>query len=394
MTNFTTQAAVATTGAEPLAEASQPGRLVSLDVFRGLTVMAMILVNNPGDWGHIYAPLEHAEWHGCTPTDLIFPFFLFIVGVSIVYALDSARPDPARHGAAIRRIVRRAAILFGLGFFGAFFLLWDVHTVRIPGVLVRISWVFLACALLFLKTGWRTQVALLAAVLVLYSVLLQLVPVPGFGPANLEPATNLGAWLDRLVFGENHLWKQSRTWDPEGLLGTLPAIGTGLLGLLTGRWLRRPALAPARKASGLLLAGLAAAGLGLLWSIWFPINKSLWTSSYVLYTGGIAAALLAALYWLCDVWGYRRWATPWLVYGVNAITVFFLSGLVARGLNTWKVPFGGKEAVSVKEVLYQTFFAPYFTDPRNASLAGALACVLIWLGVLWVMYRRRIIIKV
>ncbi|RYU79127.1 acyltransferase family protein [Hymenobacter persicinus] len=390
----TTQAAVETTGALPLAEASQPGRLLSLDVFRGLTVMAMILVNNPGDWGHIYPPLEHAEWNGCTPTDLIFPFFLFIVGVSIVYALDSARRDPARHGALLLRVLRRSAILFGLGFFGAIFLQWDLSTVRIPGVLVRISWVFLACAVLFVKTGWRTQVGLLAGALVLYSVLLQGVPVPGFGAANLEPATNFGAWLDRLVFGENHLWKQSRTWDPEGLLGTLPAIGTGLLGLLTGQWLRRAGVDAATKVVWLLLAGGAAIVLGLGWHSWFPINKSLWTSSYVLYTGGIAAATLAALYWLCDVQGWRRGTKPFLVYGVNAITVFFLSGLVARGLNSWKVPFRGQAAVSVKQVLYESLFVPLFTDPRNASLAGALTCVLIWLGVLWVMYNRRIIIKV
>ncbi|GAA3917571.1 acyltransferase family protein [Hymenobacter algoricola] len=394
MTTFTTKTAVETTGGVPLAEASQPGRLVSLDVFRGLTVMAMILVNNPGDWGHIYPPLEHAAWHGCTPTDLIFPFFLFIVGVSIVYALDSARRDTGRHGQLTLRILRRSAILFGLGFFGAFFLLWDLSTVRIPGVLVRISWVILACGLIFLKTGWRTQAALLVLILGGYSVLLQVVPVPGFGPANLEPATNLGAWLDRLVFGESHLWKQSRTWDPEGLLGTVPAVGTGLLGLLAGQWLRRAEFDAGKKVGGLLLAGGVAAGLGLLWNQWFPLNKSLWTSSYVLYTGGLAAAGLAALYWLCDVRGYRRWATPFLVYGVNAITVFFLSGLVARGLGTWKIPFGGQDAVSVKQVLYQTFFTPYFADPRNASLAGALACVLIWLAALWVMYRRRIIIKV
>ncbi|GAA4005702.1 DUF5009 domain-containing protein [Hymenobacter fastidiosus] len=394
MTTNTTQAAIETTGAAPLAEASQPGRLVSLDVFRGLTVLAMILVNNPGDWGHIYAPLEHAAWHGCTPADLIFPFFLFIVGVSIVYALDSARRAASRHGPLLLRILRRSALLFGLGFFGAIFLLWDLPTVRIPGVLVRISWVFLACGIIFLKTGWRTQAGLLAAILLVYSVLLQVVPVPGFGPANLEPATNLGAWLDRLVFGENHLWNQSRTWDPEGLLGTLPAIGTGLMGLLAGQWLRRPVLSSATRVGWLLLAGGAAVLLGLVWNSWFPINKSLWTSSYVLYTGGLAAATLAALYWLCDVRGYRRWAKPLLVYGVNAITVFFLSGLVARSLNRWKIPFGSQPAVSVKEVLYETLFTPYFTDPRTASLAGAAACVLIWLVVLWVMYHRRIIIKI
>ena len=389
----TTQAALETTHAQPLAEASQPGRLISLDVFRGITVMAMILVNNPGDWGHIYAPLEHAKWHGCTPTDLIFPFFLFIVGVSIVYALDSARRDMSRHPQLLLRIGRRSAILFGLGLFSALFPNFIFETVRIPGVLARIAVVFLVCGVVFLKTGWRTQAWLLGGILVLYNVLLQVVPVPDFGPANLEPATNLGAWFDRLVLGENHLWKASKTWDPEGLLSTLPAIGTGLAGMLAGQWLRRRAAEPATKVAWLLVVGGAGIVLGMIWNGWFPINKSLWTSSFVLYTSGIAAATLAAFYWLCDVHGYRAWTKPFLVYGVNAITVFFLSGLVPRLLQMIKIPVAGGEAVGLRTWLYDTFFVPYFS-PVNASLAGAVVCVLIWLGVLWVMYNRRIVIKV
>lgn len=390
----TTQAAVETTGAVPLAEASQPARLISLDVFRGLTVAAMILVNNPGDWGHIYAPLEHAHWHGCTPTDLIFPFFLFIVGVSIVYALDGARRQPETHGRTMLRVLKRAGILFGLGLVMALFPKFEFETVRIPGVLARISWVFLVCGLLFLKTTRRQQLGLLAFVLVLYNVLLQVVPVPGFGPANLEAGTNLGAWLDRLVFTENHLWKSSRTWDPEGLLGTLPAIGTGLLGMLTAQWLRRKDVEPATRVAWLFVAGGAAVLLGLIWNGWFPINKSLWTSSYVLYTGGLAMMSLAALYWLCDVQGYRGfWTKPALVYGVNAITVFFLSGIVAKTLNFIKIAGPDGQPIAMKTWLYNTFFTPYFS-PLNASLAGALVCVLIWLGVLWVMYRKGVIIKV
>ncbi|SNC74594.1 Predicted acyltransferase [Hymenobacter gelipurpurascens] len=388
----TTQAAVHTTGAQPLAEASQPGRLVSLDVFRGITVMAMILVNNPGDWGHIYAPLEHAHWHGCTPTDLIFPFFLFIVGVSLVYALDSARQQPETHGRTMLRILKRAAILYGLGLFSGLFPSFDFSTVRIPGVLARIALVFLICGIVFLKTTWRQQLGLLVTILVLYNILLQVVPVPGYGPANLEAGTNLGAWLDRTVLGEAHLWKQSRTWDPEGLLGTLPAVGTGLLGMLTARWLRRRDVEPATKVAWLFVGGGAAVVLGLIWNGWFPINKSLWTSSYVLYAGGLGVAVLAALYWLCDVQGYRGWIKAPLVFGVNAITVFFLSGLVPRLLNMIKVD-GPNGPTGLRVWLYDTFFVPYFS-PVNASLAGAIVCVLIWLGVLWVMYKKQIIIKV
>ncbi|WP_317239120.1 hypothetical protein [Hymenobacter sp. 5516J-16] len=227
--------------------------------------------------------------------------------MSIVYALDGARRQPATHGRTLVRIFKRSAILFGLGLFSALFPKFDFDTVRIPGVLARIAVVFLVCGILFLKTSRRQQIGLLAFVLIFYNVLLQLVPVPGYGPANLEAGTNLGAWLDRTVLGEAHLWKQSRTWDPEGLLSTLPAIGTGLLGMLAGQWLRRREVEPATKVAWLFVAGGACTVLGLIWNGWFPINKSLWTSSYVLYAGGLALAVLAGLYWLTDVQGYRRW---------------------------------------------------------------------------------------
>ena len=389
----TTQAAEATTHTQPLAEASQPGRLVSLDVFRGLTVMAMILVNNPGDWGHIYPPLEHAAWHGCTPTDLIFPFFLFIVGVSVVYALSGVKARGGPLGPTMLRVLRRAAVLFALGLFMALFPKFEFGTVRILGVLQRIGLVFGACGIIFLTTSRRTQLGLIALILVGYNLLL-LIPAPGQPTALLEPGHDLGAWLDRLLLTEAHLWKSSRTWDPEGLLGTLPAVATGLLGVCAGQWLRRPDVAPATKVAWLFVDATLLIVLGLVWNSWLPVNKSLWTSSYVLYTGGLAVAGLALLYWLCDVQGWRRWIQPTLWYGVNAITVFFLSGLIARSLNMLKVSGPEGKEVSVKDWLYHSFFTPFFTDPRNASLAGALACVLIWLVVLGLMYRRRIIIKV
>ncbi|HEX8658333.1 MAG TPA: heparan-alpha-glucosaminide N-acetyltransferase domain-containing protein [Hymenobacter sp.] len=390
----TTQAALETTGALPLAEASQPGRLISLDVFRGLTVAAMILVNNPGDWGHIYPPLEHAEWHGCTPTDLIFPFFLFIVGVSLVYALDGVKQRGGPQGAVLLRVLRRAAVLFGLGLLLSLYPKFDISGVRVMGVLQRIALVFLGCSFIFLKTSWRTQLWLLAGFLVGYAVLMQVVPVPGFGPANLEPATNLGAWLDRLVIGEAHLWKSSKTWDPEGLLGTLPALGTGLLGGLTAQWLRRPAPEPAAKVAWLFVAAGALAVLGLIWHAWFPINKALWSSSYVLYTGGLAMAGLAALYWVCDVQGLRRWTAPALAYGVNAILVFCLSALLSRTFSLFKLMGPAGKPVGLKEWLYQWGIAPYFADPRMASLVGAVVLVLIWLGILSWMRKKNLIFKV
>ena len=390
----TTQAALHTTGALPLAEASQPGRLISLDVFRGLTVLAMILVNNPGDWGHIYPPLEHSEWNGCTPTDLIFPFFLFIVGVSLVYALDGVKQKGGPQGAVLWRVLRRAMVLFGLGLLLSLYPKFDFSTVRVMGVLQRIALVFLGCSIMFLKTSRRTQIWLIIGCLIGYAVLIQMVPVPDFGPANLEPTTNLGAWLDRLIFGEAHLWTVSKTWDPEGLLGTLPALGTGLLGVLTAQWLRRTDRQPAAKVAWLFVVAGAVTILGLTWAPWFPINKALWSSPYVLYTGGLAMASLAALYWLCDVQGYRAWTGPALAYGVNAILVFSLSVLLSRTFALFKLMGPGGKTVGLKEWIYEWGIAPHFADPRNASLVGAVILVLIWLGILSWMRRKGVILKV
>lgn len=351
--------------------------------------MGMVVVNNPGDWGHIYPPFEHAEWNGCTPTDLVFPFFLFIVGVSLAYALAGVKQRGEPQGAVLAQVLRRAAVLFGLGLLMSLYPRFDFSVVRIMGVLQRIALVYLGCSVIYLKTSWRTQVVLLIVFLISYAVLLQLVPVPDFGPANLEPTTNLGAWLDRTIFTEPHLWKQSRTWDPEGLLGTLPALGTGLLGVLAAQWLRRPEATAATKVLGLVAAGILAVLAGLLWNSWFPINKALWTSSYVLLTGGLALLVLAALYWLCDVRGYRRWATLAVPFGVNAITVFVGSGLLSRTFGLFKLTLPSGGVGGLKEWLYGWYIAPFFSDPRTASLFGAVVCLLIWLVVLSLLYRRQ-----
>jgi predicted acyltransferase len=376
------------------ATSAVPARLVSLDVFRGLTVMLMTLVNNPGDWGHIYPPLEHAAWHGCTPTDLVFPFFLFIVGVSLAYALAGARHSGVPLAPVVAKVARRAAILFGLGVLTSLYPHFDFATVRIMGVLQRIALVYLGCSIIYLHTGWRTQCNLLIAFLLGYAALMQLVPVPGVGPANLEPTTNLGAWLDRTLLTEPHLWRTSRTWDPEGLLGTLPALGTGLLGLLAGQWLRWPGPSRLAKPTGLALAGGLAVVLGLVWNNWFPINKALWTSSFVLFTGGLALSGLALLYWLCDERGYQRWTGPVLAFGVNAIAVFFFSAILSRTFGLVQLPGPAGQPVGLTEWLYAWGIAPFFSDPRNASLAGAVVCLLIWLGVLSILRRQNWVWKV
>jgi len=391
----TTQAAQATTGATPLAEASGPARLLSLDVFRGMTVLLMLLVNFPGDWRYSYTPITHAPWNGCRPSDLVFPGFVFIVGVSLVYALASTRTEPARHNKALGRVARRAAIMLVLGMLIALLPHFYFTSFRIPGVLQRIALVFLVCSILFLKTSWRTQVWTLVGLLIGYNILMQLVPVPGVGPANLEPSTNLGAWLDRLVFRPAHLMSDQGGWDAESLLGTLPAIGTGLLGVLTGQWLRRPSLGAATKVAWLFVAGSLALILGLLWNGWFPINKSLWTSSYVLYSGGILMLVLATLYWLCDVQGLRgAWTTFFRIYGVNAFAVYFLSEAVDRVISRLKMHDATGEKVYIRDWLYNHYLVPHFSDLYHASLAWDLAYLLLWTLLLAWLYRRQVIIKV
>jgi predicted acyltransferase len=366
-------------------------RLLSLDVFRGMTVALMILVNNPGDWGHIYAPLEHAEWNGCTPTDLVFPFFLFIVGVSISFAFQGKVADKE----TVTKIATRSLKLFGLGLFLSLFPRLDISVVRIPGVLQRIAMVFLVCSLIFLTTKNRTQQIIFASTLIGYWILMTFVPVPDFGPANLEPEFNLGAYFDRMILGTVHLYKAAKTWDPEGLLSTLPAIATGLSGVLTGTWLQRKDKEVAEKLTYMYLIGCVSMALGWAWhEAGFPINKALWTSSYVLWTSGLALCFLASFYWLIDVKGFQRWTKPFVVYGVNAITVFFLTGLIPRILRMIKITNSSGEQVNSQTWMYKNLIVSVFPNPYHASLVGALTVITIWLGILWVMYEKKMIIKV
>lgn len=348
-------------------------RLVSLDFFRGLTVAMMCLVNNPGDWGHIYAPLEHSAWHGCTPTDLVFPFFLFIVGVSIVFAMESKKKDPANHSGLLANAARRALILFAIGLFLSLFPKFDFGTVRIPGVIQRISLVFFVCTLIYLKTERKTWLWIFGGLLVFYWLAMTLIPVPGVGYANLEAETNLGAWIDRTILTEPHLWKSAKTWDPEGLFSTIPAFATGIFGILTGTWLKRKDIDEATRVSWMFAFGVLAIIAGLVWDLFFPINKQLWTSSFVLYAGGLALTGLSLCYWLIDVQGYRRFTWIFVVFGANAITVFTLSGLIPRLLNMIRISWQGEE-VGAQFFLYQKFFVPYFHRSTPHSPAASPTC--------------------
>jgi len=361
-------------------------RLESLDAFRGLTIAAMILVNNPGSWAHVYPPLLHAEWHGWTPTDLIFPFFLFIVGVSVPFSFARrlARGDSRKR--LLGHILRRSLILFGLGIFMAAFPRFDIMNVRIMGVLQRIGVVYLFAAPAYLYLNRKGRGVALAALLLGYWALLTLVPVPGFGPGDLSPEGNLGAYLDRLILGD-HLWREM--WDPEGILSTLPAIGTTLLGIYAGEWIRGGS-SPSRIALGLVAVGVVGLAVGTVWGFVFPINKGIWTSSYVVFTAGAASVLLGAMFWMLEVRGWKGWARPFVVYGMNAIAVFVASGLLARILGIWKV---GPEGLSMKEWLYESLFASW-AGPLNASLAFALSYVLFWLILMWLLFRRGVFIKI
>ena len=364
-------------------------RLASLDVFRGLTVAAMVLVNNPGTWKAIYPPLRHAEWHGWTFTDLIFPAFLFIVGVAIPFALA---PRVEREERVWPRIVRRAAVIFALGLLLHALPFFDLATLRIPGVLQRIAVCYLVGALLFAVAGTRVLAAVTAVALLGYWAAMTLVPVPGFGAGDLGKEGNLAAWLDRAVLGTAHLWRQSRVFDPEGILSTVPAVATTLCGVLAGLWLR--AARPARTlAAGLAAAGAIAAGAGLAWGLWFPINKSLWTSSYALFTAGVSAVALAACYWLIEIAGARRWTPPFQALGVNALAVFFLSTLLAKLLVIARMSAAGGATRPAQAVLFEMLFAPW-APVVVASLLWAVANVLLWTLLAWPLFRRGVQLRV
>jgi predicted acyltransferase len=374
-------------------------RVLSLDAFRGFAIASMLLVNNPGDWRHVYAPLLHAKWHGWTFTDWVFPFFVFISGMAMAISLARRAQAGADKTALLLGTWRRALIIIGIGLLLNLIPSFDFATVRIPGVLQRLGLCTLAAAPIVIWHG-RRSVALWAVLLMaVYSLVQLCLPVPDAdGVVHvglLEPGKDAGAWLDRLLL-DGHLWKQAKTWDPEGLLSTLPAVATQLLGVLAGHVLASNRQ-PAEKAMQWVLAGLAALWLGQLLDAWLmPINKSLWTPSFAFTMAGWALLVFAAFYWLLDAMpqplARARWARafhPLIVFGMNALFLFALSGLLAKLLYTVKLADGTRLGRALYAPLRDSGLAPV-----NASLLHAIAFVLVMYAVAWFMYRKHWFVKV
>jgi predicted acyltransferase len=368
-------------------------RLTSLDVFRGATIAGMFVVNTPGTWEHAYAQLLHADWNGWTYTDTIFPFFLFIVGVSMAFSFSRRLAEEAGRGALLLHTLRRAAIIFGLGLAlnTLSFFLFHRTQIRIPGVLQRIGVCFFFAALIYLLFGRQGLVPAAAVLLAVYWALMTFVPVPGYGTGRLDVEGNLAAWLDRAILGA-HTWKHNPGWDPEGLLSSLSAIATTLFGIAAGEWLRIQS-GWSRKLTGLMAGGAIAFSLGLLWGTSFPINKNLWTSSYSLSMSGLAAICLALCLWIVDVKGWKKWSKPFEWLGTNAIALFVGATLATLLLLWIKLTGHDGKRRSLYGTIFKTVF-DHFADPRIGSLLFALSFCAAWMAVGALLYRKRIFIKV
>lgn len=431
-----------------------------------MTIAGMVLVNNPGTWSAIYGPLKHAEWHGITPTDYIFPFFLFIVGIAIPMSLDkriaegvtrkvytkifirsaaifasglaisalplfiineTTIPSPLKWLAAISIIaalyflyVRSfriagvligvwAIILIGSYFAGYQITPYNINTMRIPGVLQRIAVCYLVVSLIYLHTTWKQQAVIGTFLLLFYWVLMTKVPVPACEITSIDDKEcNFAAFLDRLILGVDHIWKAGKVFDPEGILSTLPAISTTISGSLAGSWLKRrrnievrpneehstprDAYFKMETVAGLFFGGTILLAIGWSWSLIFPLNKSLWTSSYAVYTSGLALLTLGVCYYLIDIKGHKRWAKPFVIFGVNALALFVFSGIMARMLGIIRVAVPDGKEISLQQWIFQNIFLT-LAEPVNASLAYAITFVLFWLFLMWLLFRRGILIK-
>lgn len=358
-------------------------RLMSLDAFRGFTIAAMIMVNNPGSWSHVYAPLLHKPWHGITVTDLIFPFFLFIVGISIALAYTKRVEAGIPKGDMYKRIVWRSVKIFAVGIFLSLYPKFNFEELRVAGVLQRIAIVFLVCAILFLSVRWKKQAVTGVALLILYWLAMVLIPTPGYGKPMLEPGINLAAWIDSYML-PGRMWQ--KTWDPEGLFSTFPAIATGITGMLAGSLIVSKKTTE-EKIIWLFTAGFIALAIGHAWSWFFPLNKNIWTSSFVMVTSGLAALTLATSMYIIDVSGYKKIACPGVVFGSNAITVYVLAGVV--GYLFYGIHMGGASL----NVHFMNLLTGIGFEPRFSSFLFAFLYIGLFYIPAWIMHKKNIFIK-
>ena len=378
-------------------------RLLSLDAFRGFTIAGMILVNNPGSWAHIYPQLEHAEWNGWTFTDWIFPFFLWIVGVAMTFSFSNRKSKGDSNEKLLLNVLRRSAIIFALGMFLAGFpfgLLWhhnfSLASIRIPGVLQRIAVCYLLGSLIYLYTSTRVQLISIFILFVSYWMMMFYIPIPEYGAGLFEKGNNFAAYLDSLIL-KGHMWSATKTWDPEGIISTIPAIASVLMGAITGDYLRKSEQGKIEKSAWMFVSGAGLLLIGAALDMWMPINKNLWTVSYTVFMGGWALCVFGIFYFLIDAKGIKKWAHPFAVYGMNAIFVFVLSGVVGRAIGLWKfnvrLSDGSFADISLKSIVTQNVFEPYLS-PLNASLAFAICWIIFMYLIVWVMYKKKIFIKV
>lgn len=367
-------------------------RLFALDAFRGITIALMIIVNNPGAWSHVYGPLRHAQWHGCTLTDLVFPFFLFIMGISMSFSFD--KYDLCKTGPLFNKIIFRTISIFSLGLIiNAFPFIrqdWDWSSFRILGVLQRISLAYFIAAFIILRTNIKGLVQISFITLAGYWLLLY-----SYGLINsVDPyalSSNLILAIDTIIIGENHLYGGTGIqFDPEGLLSTIPCAITVILGFLVGTMIKT-AKDHKENSQRMLILGSFLIIIGWVWGIFFPINKQLWTSSYVLYTAGIGTVILSIMIWLIDILGYKKWTFPFVVFGSNSIFIFALSGIWTKILLKIRFELNGDE-LSGYSYLYQTIFVP-MAGAINGSLLFAVFHVFsYWIILLW-MHKKKIFIK-
>ena len=357
-------------------------RFVSVDILRGITVAAMILVNNPGSWSYVHPYFEHAHWHGLKPADFVFPFFLFIVGLSIVFSLKKSKDHNTVNTALIYKIVKRGLILFAIGLVLNAIPDFDFAHLRIPGVLQRIGLVFIFAALAYVYLSTLQRIAAVFVILTGYWVLMTMIPVPGTNTISLEMGNNIAAWVDFKLL-PNHLWQYTKTWDPEGFLSTIPAIATCLIGTVIAELM----LTKPMPAKHITMLGIGMLVLGVIWSNSFPFNKALWTSPFVLATAGVGSLILAVFIYLFEDLQMSKGITIWKAFGANPLAAYVGSEFVARLLYTFTW-----NGVSWSEIIFQAYCQ--FSPPLIASILIAISTVLFWALICYLLYRKNIIIKI